>query len=287
MVGSTASPAVTGTVLPSVRALLPSLRPGEQKFAELVLASPELVISSSVSEIAAIAETSTATVVRAAQKLGYKGFQALKLELGREISAGRRAPDADTGAEGILASVTAAGAQCVREAGALVSLETFERVVDLLDRAKRVLLAGVGTSAPLCQDAAYRFRAIGIAAEHCADPHVQALSCRLLGNGDLCVAISHTGSTRETLEAVHSAREAGAHTVTLTSFARSPITELSDEILLAGTRELGPRGLEAMASRLAYLALLDALVVALAERNAERSEHALKAYGDVLSEHRL
>jgi RpiR family carbohydrate utilization transcriptional regulator len=287
MSGTPAAWTSTGAVRLGVRAHLWSLRPGERKVADLVLASPEIVISSSVSEVAELAGTSTATVVRAAQQLGYKGFQALKLALGRELAADRTeiADSEDVG--GILAAVTAAGAQTVREAGALVPLVTFERVVELLDRADRLLFVGVGTSAPLCQDAAYRFTAIGIDADWRADAHAQALACRLLRHRDVCFAISHTGSTTETLEAAGTARAAGATIVTLTSFARSPLTELSDEVLLAGTRELGPGGLEAMTSRLAYLVLLDALIVAEVDRNADRAAAALQAYGDVLAEHRL
>lgn len=272
-------------VLVHIRAFAPSLQPGEARVAAVLLDSPEVVVYSSVGEVAELAKTSTATVVRAAQRLGFKGFHALKISLAKEL-AGSGPADA-AGDRGVLASVTSAGAQCVRDAGALVAVETFDRVADRLSAARRVLFVGVGTSAPLCQDAAYRFSAVGVLAEHRGDAHVQAVVARLLNAEDVCVAVSHTGATRETLEAAREARAAGAWVVALTSFARSPITELTDEVLVAGTRELGPAGLEAMASRLAHLAVLDALVVAVAGRDSERSAKALKAYGDVLSEHRL
>jgi RpiR family carbohydrate utilization transcriptional regulator len=280
------APAPAGTpVLVHIRAHRPGLQPGEAKVADVLLSNPEVVLYSSVTEVAELASTSTATVVRCAQKLGYQGFQALKIALARELAVGARA--AGTEAAGILAEVTSAGAQCVRDAAALVPTATFDRVAQLLADAERVLFTGVGTSAPLCQDAAYRFTAIGLLADYRADVHGQALACRLLGARDVCVAVSHTGATRETLEATRTAREAGATIITLTSFARSPITELSDEVLLAGTRELGPGGLEAMASRLAHLAVLDALIVAVVRRDPDRAARALQAYGDVLSEHRL
>lgn len=280
-------PAGTGaTVLVHIRAHRPALQPGEVKVADVVLSEPETIVFSSVTDVAGLAGTSTATVVRCAQSLGYRGFQDLKLALAGDL---RLAGRTTTGTEpsGILAEVTAAGAQCVRDAAALVPLDMFERITDLLARAGRVLFCGVGTSAPLCQDAAYRFSAIGVPADYRSDAHVQALACRLLAPGDVCVAISHTGATRETLEAARTARDAEATVVALTSFARSPITELSNEVLVAGTRELGPAGLEAMSSRLAHLVVLDALIVAVAGCCPERAERALKAYGDVLSEHRL
>ena len=102
----------------------------------------------------------------------------------------------------------------------------------------------------------------------------------------MCVAVSHTGSTHETLQAAGGAAQAGATVVAITSFTRSALTELADVVIVSGARELGLR-LEAVASRLAHLAVLDALLVAVAERDPERAQAALAVFADVLAEHRL
>jgi DNA-binding MurR/RpiR family transcriptional regulator len=185
----------------------------------------------------------------------------------------------------VLERVTAAGAQSVKDAAALVDGAAFDEAVALLDGARRVLWVGVGTSAPLAQDAAYRFRA-GIESEAPADVHVQHVAARLLRSEDVCVAVSHTGSTRETLAAVEAAGEAGARTVAITSFLHSPLTELADVVLTAGSRDVSFR-LEAMASRLAHMAVIDALLVAVAEHDHRRSERALDLYTAVLGGHRV
>lgn len=66
--------------------------------------------------MAALAETSTATVVRCAQKLGLRGFHALKLALAQELAVFER-HTADTPAvdarAAALHDVTRAGAQTV------------------------------------------------------------------------------------------------------------------------------------------------------------------------------
>ena len=272
-------------MLPRIRAHLPALRAADQRVARLVLAQPELVLYSSAAEIAELAETSAATVVRCAQELGFKGFHDLKLALGHELAAFNRTQEADA-REGVLARVTRAGAETVRDAGALVDPATFDAAVSAIADARRMLLVGVGTSAPLCQDAAYRFAAVGIDAAAPVDVHVQHVRARLLDSRDVCLVVSHTGSTRESLQAARAAHAAGATVIAITSFTRSALTELADHAIVSGTRELKFR-LEAMASRLAHLAILDALLVAVSERDAERSQRALAAYADVLAEHRL
>jgi DNA-binding MurR/RpiR family transcriptional regulator len=99
------------------------------------------------------------------------------------------------------------------------------------------------------------------------------------------VAISHTGSTTETLAVTRAAAEAGATTAALTSFLDSPLTGLVDHLLVAGSRETSYR-IEAMTSRLLHLAVLDALYVAVVLRSPAARE-ALRATGDVLVEHRI
>lgn len=266
-------------LLAHVNGRLPQLHAAEERVARLLLQQPTRVSFTSVAELAEMASTSGATVVRCAQKLGFKGFHDLKVALAEEL-AGTAPTIAPAPAErdprlAALAQVTAAGAATVRDAAALVAPDVFDATVAALDRAERVLVVGVGGSAALCQDAASRFTAIGLHAEAPADVHDQHLRARLLGAGDVCFALSHTGTSRETLTATRAAAgEGGATTVAITSFATSALTRLVDYALVAGTRAVAPQ-LAPLASRLAHLGLLDSLVVAVAKRDEPRTRSAL------------
>jgi RpiR family carbohydrate utilization transcriptional regulator len=227
--------------------------------------------------------------VRCAQAAGFRGFHDLKLALMRELTE-LAALQADAAAasphEDIVADVLAAGTQTLRDAGALLDRVAFGEAATLISAADRVLFVGVGTSAPLAQDAAYRLAAIGIRAEAPADVHAQHLVARGLTHRDVCVAISHTGATRETLATVGAAGEAGAATVAVTSYLRSPLTDAVDIALVAGAREVSLR-LEAVASRLAHMAVMDALLIAVVQKDEVRASAALDRYADVVAEHRL
>jgi DNA-binding MurR/RpiR family transcriptional regulator len=102
----------------------------------------------------------------------------------------------------------------------------------------------------------------------------------------VCLAISHTGQTRETLAAVGAAREAGAATVAVTSFYRSPLTELCDHALVAGSPETHHQ-IEARASRLVHSALLDALHAAVALAHPERAQAAQQRAAHTIADHRI
>ncbi len=279
-----------GGTLAKLRALLPALAAADKRIADVVLAQPETVIFLSISELAEQTGTAKSTIVRFCQQLGLRGFHELKLRLAQETASvashvGDDISESDSPIE-ILAKVVAADRQTMLDATATVDPAALEAAVGLIGRARSVLFAGVGTSAPVAQDAAYRFRAIGVRADAPADVHVQHVAASLLGPDDVCFVVSHTGSTRETLAVVGAAKGAGAATIAVTSFARSPLTEIVDHVILAGGREVAFR-LEAMASRLAHVAVLDALLVAVALADEERAQRALGRYSDALSEHRL
>src|SRR5262249_31992489 len=69
-----------------IRAHLSALQAAEERVARVILEQPNVVIYKSASEVGELAQTSSATVVRATQKMGFKGFHDLKLALATELS---------------------------------------------------------------------------------------------------------------------------------------------------------------------------------------------------------
>lgn len=272
-----------GGALARLRARLPTLQPSDARVAQAIIDAPEATVHRSVSEVADAARTSTATVVRCAQKAGFQGFHDLKLALAHDVAtltAGRATADSTLG------EVLEAGAQTLRDAAGLVDPDAFTAAAARITAARRVLFVAVGTSAAVAQDAGYRFSTVGVHAVAPVDVHAQHVLARGLTGSDVCVAVSHSGSTRETLAAVNAANWAGAVTVAVTSFARSPLTEMVTHTLLAGTRELALR-LEALSSRLAHIAVLDALLLDVVRRTDSRAHEALDRYTAVLAEHHI
>jgi DNA-binding MurR/RpiR family transcriptional regulator len=282
--------AETVAPLARVRAMSPSLPPSDRRVAEVIAGWGDDVLARSITEVAQAASVAESTVIRACKRLGFTGFQGLKLAIARdrrqdlELVADEIAPD-DSVAD-VVSKLFAASAAVLSEAATSVSTASVERVTEAIVAADQVLFVGMGPSSPLTQDAAYRFRCIGVRADAPVDGLTQHLAARLLRPGDVCVVISHTGATRETLPIVAAARAAGAVTAAVTSYARSPLTQAVDHALVAGGRQLGFR-VEAMASRLAHLCVLDALYVGVAMRTEPHALHALELHHQVATEHQL
>ena len=72
----------------------------------------------------------------------------------------------------------------------------------------------------------------------------------------------------------------------MTGFRRSPLVEIVDHAIVAGSRETAFR-VEAMASRIVHVAIVDALFVLLALRLGPAGAGALDVTGAVLGAHRI
>ena len=289
-VQGTTSARSPGSVAERVRAASGSLPPAEARVVQALLTRGADVIHASVSEIATAADTGLGTVVRACQSLGFKGFQAAKIALAQDLLPLGERPQEDVSEDDeplqVLGKLAASSAEALLRATASVDGTSLARAIDLLASARRVLCLGVGTSAPLAQDAAYRLTTIGVDADAPPDVHVQHVRARLLTVSDVAMAVSHTGATQETLGAARGAKEAGARVIAITSFSTTPLTEIADVALVAGGLETSYR-VEAMASRLAHLLVIDSLYTSLALKARQRARKAQQLTADVLAEHRF
>jgi DNA-binding MurR/RpiR family transcriptional regulator len=244
-----------------LRAELGRLPDAERRVAESLLSSAGEAIHDSVGQLAERAGASPATVVRLSRRLGYEGFAALKIAIAQEAGSadqfGHPSPEAGTAAA-LHVQVMAADAQSIRRAARSVDTAAFARAQLAIVNAREVLFVGVGGSDALAALAAFRFSALGVRVSAPADALTQHLRAATLAAGDVCVAISHTGESRDTIETATTASHAGATTIGITSFAGSPLTQAVDVALVcADTYDSAAR--ELFANPVALLSVLGAL----------------------------
>jgi RpiR family transcriptional regulator, carbohydrate utilization regulator len=279
-------------VLARIRTLLPSLRRSDAAVARAILDSPDGVLKQSVAELAAAAEVSDATVIHCCKKLGFSGFQHLKFELSQALEAeglvvdrpGRLTKGSPVG--DVVGEVVRSTGAAVEDVRATLDLAALDAVVAALDAAGSIVVVGATPSYFVAADVAYRLATIGLPAEAPPGGTAQLLRCGQLGRGDVCLAISHTGATPDSIKPVQAAAKAGATTAAITSFARSALAKSAEHVLVAGGDAVSVR-VEAMASRFAHLAVFDAIYVALALRNPRRAAKAQETLADFYSETQL
>lgn len=273
-----------------IRSLVPTLAPAEQRVARRVCQDPAAVAGSTISALAADCRTSVTTVTRFCRAVGFAGYPALRLALAAELgrAEGSRTPRAVGGDIGpgdelaeVVEKVAFADARAVEETAGQLDVAVLQQVVEAIVGADRTDVYGVGASAFVALDLQQKLHRIGRVAFAWADPHVAMTSAALLGPGDVAVGLSHSGTTRDTLDSLRCARGNGATTVAVTNFPRSPITAVADHVLTTAARETTFRS-GATASRLAQLTVVDCVFVGVAQRTYESSRRAIEVTHDAV-----
>lgn len=266
---------------------MPYLTPSEQAVGQAVLQRADEVIYWNIEEAVRQIGVSTATIKRFCRSVGCTGFKELKIMLAAELG-GQTAPLEDIQADDapyvIAAKVFAADAQAVQNTQKIFNKRAFDQAVLALNAANRVEIYGIGSSASLVFDAYYRLLKLGISVVAVTDSLMQAMSANMLRKGDVAIIISDAGRTRQTLIAAEYARRGGATIIALTSSTQSPLTDLADIVLITATARTNLTA-EAMTSRIAHMAMIDALYVALGIHR--RSQKQLELTQEIIESKRV
>jgi RpiR family transcriptional regulator, carbohydrate utilization regulator len=273
-------------VLARLEGILPSLGPKATRIAEFILRRPEDVIHMSVTEVAELVESSEGSVVGLCQRIGLAGFQQLKIGVATDLVQPVQfihedLKQTDTPTE-VVAKITHSNIQALYDTQSIIDVAELERATTAISTAGRVEVYGIGSAAPIAEDAHYRMLRIGLNSKVEIDSHRQAISASLTGPDVATLTISHSGSTRETIDATRLAKEAGATTIGISNYGRSPIQAYTDIILYTMAKETRFRT-EAMTSRIAQLCIVDILIACLALRNYETTVATIKRTFDTLS----
>ncbi|WP_245209336.1 MurR/RpiR family transcriptional regulator [Rhizobium sullae] len=280
------SPSSLNGMLARIDASCSSLPPTARRIADYISNHAVEVVHMSVTELAERAEASEGSVVALCQQLGARGFQQLKIALARDLVQPVQFIQEDLTREDdvptVIEKIFRANLQALQDTLNVVDTNQMSRAVTAILNADRVEVYGIGSAAPIAEDANYRLLRIGIESKVVLDSHVQAISASLTGPNVATITVSHSGSTHETIAATRLAKEAGATTICITNFGKSPIQAYCDIILQTMAKETGFRT-EAMTSRIAQLAIVDALISCLALASYEKAIATINKTFDVLS----
>ncbi|PPF62429.1 RpiR family transcriptional regulator [Clavibacter michiganensis] len=264
---------------------LAGMSSSEADVLRLVIDDPRFAAEATTAELAKRAGVSPPTVVRAARAAGFDGFADLKLGLAYARGSARfftppRTLDSSSTPAEVVAMVMDGGRRSLSAAEGILDPAAIDDAAERISASSRVIVVGAGTSAAVALDIAFRLTTVGIAAMNISD-HMSALvGARLLGEGDVVLAFSATGRTPHTLSVCDAATSSGASLVAVTNQAQSPLALLADVSLAVGGDDLDDQ-MAAASSRLAHLAVADAIVSLVALRSPDRVRTAERAGTDL------
>lgn len=260
----------------------------EKKVASYILEHPVQVTTLTSKELAAHCDTVPSAVIRFCKSIEVSGFAELKLILARETAEKEKtetlpAFHKEDDNETIFRKVFSSGIRTLKDSLAMLDFDTINKVVTILGSARNVYIFGIGTSSTVALDAGYRFSQFGIPAHACTDQLFMNVIAGNMNSDDVAFCISHSGQTKAVVNALRRSKEAGATTISLTSFADSLLSKESDYSLSVYADEIN-YPVEAVSARVAHICVIDALMMALGTRQGKDFEKHISVRNEVLKD---
>ncbi|HTV70935.1 MAG TPA: MurR/RpiR family transcriptional regulator [Rhizobiaceae bacterium] len=268
------------SVLKRIHATLDTMAPSDRQIGQFIVDNPDRMLRLSSAALAEEAGRSQSSVVKFSQKLGFAGYQELKLAVSEAKAQEWKAPagmvhgsiELSDGHRVVMQKLAASKLSSIQQTISVNSEQDIDRVLALLDKAARIHLAGVGASALVARDFSYKLMKLGRNVLHDSDSHVQMASASTLGCKDVMVAISHSGASFETLRIAEAAKKRGAPVVVVTSLKDSPLSRVADVLLYTVADEERVRS-SSITARDAQLTLTDLLFILLVQRQEDANDY--------------
>ncbi|MFB4165359.1 MurR/RpiR family transcriptional regulator [Alteribacillus sp. JSM 102045] len=276
--------------LPRIKSSYPLFSEKEKKVADYILENPNEIIHSTINQLAEDMGVAEATIFRFCKRLGFKGYQAMKIALASEVVSPMKdiheTIQEDDDEKDIAEKVFKSNIRTLEDTLQVFNKDHLQQAVDAILHANRTEFYGNGGSGIIAMDAHHKFMRTGLTTFAYQDSHFQMMSASQLTEKDAVVIISHSGANRDMLDTLEMVTEKGAVTIGITTLAKSPLSEKVDIPLYTVSQETDFRS-EALASRLAQLSIIDALFVNVAKKRKERMNVSLQNIREAISRKRI
>lgn len=236
----------------------------EKETCEYLKDNAQDVIHMTISDLAECCTTSEAAIVRLSQKLGYKGYQAMKIAIAQEsikpTSQIYEELSPDDTILTIVEKVFHSNGQALLETLKVLNVDNVEKAVNLIINSQRLFFYGVGGSNIIALDGQHKFLRIGYLAHVFSDTNLQMMSTVLVKKNDVVLIISHSGASKEIIEMAKIVKSKGAQIISITNYSRCPLLKYSDVPLFTSSPETAFKP-EAISSRIAELTIIDSLFI--------------------------
>ncbi len=230
-----------------VRKEYKSLRKSEKRVADVLLSNDFDIVNSSIEDLAKKADVSQPTIIRFANALGYKGFKEVKKLLMAErlknegkveranvlsFSVNENDKLVDTPAKVITTHIK-------HLEDLLKNLSSYEllKAIDSIINARNIVLFAVENSSCVADDLKTKLTYMGFTVIYNSDPYLQKIDARNLNKDDVAIGISYTGVSKITVDALFSAKKAGAKTICISNVENAMINKYADIILATGSEQ--------------------------------------------------
>jgi DNA-binding MurR/RpiR family transcriptional regulator len=250
----------------------------ERRIADFILENAHLLRDYSSQQLANALGISQSSVVKFAQKFGFKGYPDLKYSVGAAVArngvaedAAPVAPVAQDDFAQLSEQLRRSKAEADEETRLINPRESLEGIADRLDRAGKVYVCGLGEDALYAREFALKLSLLGMVTVHHADPVLMMAGMSAVQADDVLLVFSEHGTLPQLSQISRQFQDFRGRVVSVTRHTANPLRAHADATLLVSAHDARPH-VEQVLYRAALQTLLDLVFVLLCHRSTGRRE---------------
>ncbi len=273
-----------------IEAVYGSLSKGHKKIADYIKNNYQKASFMTAANLGKTVGVSESTVVRFATNIGFDGYPELQKYLQEmvksHLTSVQRMEVAASRYEGsdFIDKTFSSDAELIKATRESISREAFEGSVEAINRAKKIYILGVRSSAAIASFAAFYFRFLNdnvVLIDTSSSSELFEQMFRI-SSEDVCLAISFPRYSSQTINALSFAKSRGATIVSVTDGESSPIASFATHLLVAKSSMVS-----FVDSLVAPLSVINALIAACAKEKKDNVYNDLRALEEIWDEYRV
>lgn len=265
-----------------------SLSKLDAKLTEFVLRNVDIVVQSSINELAEHTGVSPPTITRFCRRLGCSGFSDFKVQLARMTFVGLRYLQPEmptTNATEVAEDITTKAQSALFKLHNQLDIEAIENATRLISAAEFIYTIGAGgNSSMIVNEIQNRLFRLGCHVQTTNDKSLAIMLAAAATPGTVGIISSMSGRDPELVHCVDLFNQNDIPTIALTQ-SGSPIAERATVVVAIDLSE-GKNIYRPTSTRYAYLAAIDIIANLVAYTNRKKSTQTLRRIKEELVKHR-
>lgn len=267
-----------------------SLSKGHKKIADYIKTNYEKASFMTAASLGKAVGVSESTVVRFASNIGFEGYPELQKYLQEmvksHLTSVQRMDVAATrfGGDDYIQKAFMTDIEMIKATRDSISRDAIVKSAEAINKAKKIYILGVRSSAALASFAAFYLRLLYenvVLIDTSASSELFEQMFRI-GSDDVCIAISFPRYSNQTVKAISFAKDRGATVVSITDGELSPIAPYATHLLVAKSSMVS-----FVDSLVAPLSVINALIAACAREKPEDVYKDFKALEEIWDEYHV
>lgn len=213
-----------------------------KKISDYILSNPQYVIKSTALDISKKCGVSSASIVRFAKYIGFKGLDELKISI-----ASKNYNDNINIINPIISPNDNIKELCDK---LMILIKTsnedffyqldkklLEKAFNIIREARKIHILGIGASSLPAYDLFHKLKRVNFNAFFYEDAHLNAEVFNYIGNKDVVIVFSYSGRTKEIISPVKIASSKKTPIIAITRKKKNPLSNLADILITVPNNE--------------------------------------------------